>query len=256
MSVYSTVVAWRHAMESVLTIGPALSDVQWLAPTECPHWTVKDVYAHLIGGERWMAAGHPPVDQDLSSWTDGPVRERRDAPATSVLEELRHVYEQRRVQLGAGVDQEQPARLPMGQQSDLGMLLRTRAMDVWAHEQDIRRAVGMPGSLDSPAAAVAGQLFVAALPRIVAKSAQAPPGSVVRLATTGPVALDVAAAVDSSGRGSAVSPEPPVTAHVTLGWEAYTRLSCGRGDRADYEVTIAGDAALAERVLAHLAVTP
>lgn len=256
-SVYRAVVGWRHALESLLTLGPKLSDVQWGAPTECPDWTVKDIYAHVIGGERWMAEGHPRPAGGFTEWVSAPVTARRDTPGPLVLDELRQVYEQRRVQIdSSGIDPEAPAHLVTGQETSLGRLLEVRVFDLWAHEQDVRRAVGMPGNLDSPAAAVAGQLCVAALPRIVARAAGAPPGAAVRLTTTGEVTVDVAVAVDPDGRGALVSPDRSVVAHLALGWEAYTRLSCGRGARSDYEVRITGDRALAEKILSHLTITP
>jgi uncharacterized protein (TIGR03083 family) len=255
-SVYRSVIAWRHTLESLLALGPQLSDVQWSAPTECPDWTVKDIYAHVIGGEQWMSDGHPQPP-DFAEWVAGPVRAHRDTPAAVLLEELRNVYEQRRVQLESGpVDADVAAHLATGQRVDLGHLLRVRVFDLWVHEQDIRRAVGKPGNLDSPAAAIAGELCVAALPRIVARAAGAPPGSAVRVTTTGEVPLDVAVAIGPDGRGSLVAPDRTTSAHLTLGWESYTRLSCGRGARSDHEVKITGDRALAEKVLSHLTITP
>jgi uncharacterized protein (TIGR03083 family) len=256
-SLYRSVAAWRHAFEAVLSIGPSLSDQEWAAPTECPKWTVKDVYAHLIGGERWMAAGHPLPEEGIDAWAAEPVLARREAAPTALLDELREVYEQRLVQLERdGLDPDQPTHLATGRPATAELLLRSRVMDAWVHEQDIRRAVGRPGNLASPAAAIAGDLFVAALPRIVAKTAKAPVGTAVRLTTTGEVTIDVAVTVDRSGRGTLVAPDRRAAAQITLGWEAYTRLSCGRGSRADHEIRITGDRALAERVLANLTVTP
>lgn len=256
-SLYRSVAAWRHTLESVLSIGPLLSDPEWASPTECPKWTVKDVYAHLIGGELWMAAGHPLPEEGIDAWAAEPVLARRDAGPTAILEELRKVYEQRLIQLERdGLDPDEPTHLATGQAVTAEHLLRSRVMDAWAHEQDIRRAVNRPGNLASPAAAIAGDLFVAALPRIVAKTAKAPAGATFRLTTTGEVTIDVAVAVDRAGRGSLVAPDRRAVSHATLSWESYTRLSCGRGSRADHEVRITGDRALAERVLASLTVTP
>jgi uncharacterized protein (TIGR03083 family) len=256
-SVYRTVAAWRHTMESILALGGKLTDQQWLTPTECPDWTVKDIYAHLVGGEQWMADGHPLPEQNFGQWAAAPVRARREVPAPAVLEELRKVYELRRMQLESGkLDPGQAAHMATGQAMPLGMLLQVRVLDAWAHEQDIRRAVGIPGNLDSPAAAIAGELFTAQLPRIVAKTAKVPPGSVIRLTTTGQVPIDVAVAVGDDGRGSLVSPRPAATVHLTMSWEAYTRLSCGRGNRDDHDVTVAGDRRLADRVLANMTTTP
>jgi uncharacterized protein (TIGR03083 family) len=255
-SVYRSVVAWRHAIESVLSIGRRLSVPEWSAPTECPKWTVKDVYAHLVGGELWMAAGHPLPEAGIDAWAAEPVLARRDATPAAVLDELREVYERRRVELDrGGIDPDQPVHLADGRSATLDLLLRFRVVDAWVHEQDIRRAVGRPGNLASPGAAVAGDLFVAALPRIVAKDAKVPPGATIRLTTTGEVGIDVAVSVDRTERGALVAPGRPALAHLTMGWEAYTRLSCGRGARSDYEIRVLGDRAVAERVLAHLATT-
>jgi uncharacterized protein (TIGR03083 family) len=204
-----------------------------------------------------MAAGHPLPEEGIDAWAAGPVLARRDLPPAAVLDELRVVYEQRRLQLDrGGIDPDQPTHLAIGRPAPLELLLRARVLDVWVHEQDIRRAVGRPGNLASPGAATAGDLFVAALPRIVAKLAGAPAGSAVRLTTTGEVGVDVAVAVDRSGRGALVAPGRPALAHLTMGWEAYTRLSCGRGSRADHDIRVTGDRALAERVLASLTITP
>lgn len=256
-SVYQSVTAWQHALESILSMGGSLTDPEWAAPTECPKWTVKDIYAHLVGGEAWMADGHPPPPDGFETWVAEPVRARRGTAPGIVLDELRRVYELRQSQLERHpVDPDQPTQMVTGQPMTLEQLLRVRVLDVWVHEQDIRRAVGRPGNLASPGAAIAGERFVGALPRIVAKSAQAPPGATVRLTTRGEVDIDVAVTVNGDGRAALVAPSRSATCHATLGWEAYTRLSCGRGSRADHDIRIAGDRSLAERVLANLAVTP
>jgi uncharacterized protein (TIGR03083 family) len=256
-SVYRSLTAWRQTLESVLSLGHTLSDPDWASPTECPKWTVKDVYAHLIGGERWMATGHPRPEEGIDAWSAGPVLARRDATPAAILDELREVYEQRLVQVERdAIDPDAPAHLPTGAPATVEVLLRNRVFDIWAHEQDIRRAVGRPGNLASPAAAIAGEWLVSALPRIVAKDAEAAPGATLRLTTTGEVPIDVAVVVDRSGRGRLVAPNRSAQAHLTLRWESYTRLSCGRGARSDHEVRVTGDRALAERVLTHLAVVP
>lgn len=258
-SVNQSVAAWRHALEAVLSLGQSLPDPAWTFPTECPKWTVKDVYSHLVGGETWMAAGHPVPEQGIDEWTAAPVAARRDTPPVVVLDQLRSVYEQRRAQLAqAGdLDPEQPTHGPTGAPMTIARLLQLRVLDVWVHEQDVRRAVGKPGNLASPGAAVAGEVFVETLPRIVAKAAQAPPGATVRLTTRGPVEIDVAVAVNGDRHGALVTPGRSATCHLTMGWEAYTRRCCGRGDRGlDHEVRLTGDRALAERVLANLTITP
>lgn len=256
-SVYQSVSAWRHALESILMIGTTLPDAAWAAPTECPGWTVKDVYAHLLGGEEWMASGQPPLAGSMDDWTASHVAAHRDTTTPALLRRLREIFELRLLQLQRGpVVPTAPAPLPTGGTGTLEQLLRVRVLDVWAHEQDIRRAAGRPGNLASPGAAIAGELFTTALPTIVAKQAAATPGSSFRLTTKGELEIDLGVTVDHTGRGALAAPSQSATSHVQLSWEAYTRLSCGRGDRADYEIRTAGDRGLAERVLTHLTVTP
>lgn len=250
--------ALRHTLRASLALSTGLSDAEWAAPTECPLWTVGDIYAHLVGGERWMAEGHPAPTVPLQEWIDAAVAEQRGQPRQVVLAELAAMYDKRDGQLSALPDPRTPATYPWGRPTTVEDLLATRVLDCWVHEQDIRRAIGRPGNLGSPAALVTRDQFLLSLPRIVARHGNAPPGSTVRWTLLGDVGLDVAVAVDDSRRGRLMPPseaDPPST-HVMLGWESYARLSAGRGERADHQTWVTGDHSLGERVLAHLAVTP
>src|SRR5215831_8823070 len=93
------IAAWRHAMDASIALGDGLASEQWRARTECPKWTVRDVYAHLVGGEEWMAAGHPRPDEGLARIAEGPVAARRRYSGAEVLAELKDVYGQRSRQL-------------------------------------------------------------------------------------------------------------------------------------------------------------
>lgn len=252
------IAAWRQSFDSVLAAGEALSGRDWNAPTECPGWNVKDVYSHLVGLELWMSAGHPRPERGLAQVADEPVAARRQASPAAVLAELRSVYRHRCEQITAiGPDPGQPAFTAWGQPAPLGTLWQHRAFDVWVHEQDIRRAVGAPGNLDSPGALVAREMFTSSLPLVVARRAAAPPGSVVRFSVEGPVAFDhcILAGDDRRGR---LAPESAgkVTTMLSMDWESFARLACGRilPDRAAVGMT--GDTGLGARVLAHLSITP
>src|SRR5262249_31044115 len=143
-------------------------------------------------------------------------------------------------------------------------LLRMRAFDAWVHEQDVRRAIGAPGNLDSEGAKIAAEIFVSALPRIVGKTAGAPPGSVVRFTVEGELPFDGTVVVDESGRGQLMSPDnaPGSTLQVRMGWETFARLGAGRIAPWSAEVSVLslgsaeGDGALAARILEGLAITP
>ncbi len=60
-------------------------------------------------------------------------------------------------------------------------LLSNRPVDVWMHEQDIRRAIGRPGGYSSPAAAHVMGVFGQALPMVVGKRVAPPVGTTVTL---------------------------------------------------------------------------
>jgi uncharacterized protein (TIGR03083 family) len=257
-STQPAIAAWRHSLDAVLDLGDRLTDAQWSARTECPEWSVGDVYAHLIGAELWMIAGHPRPE-NYRVWSRRPVAARRDIPRDEILDELRDVYAQRCAQLRAYPPEAcGPAITAQGQPITLGFLLVIRAFDTWVHEQDIRRATGHGGNLDSPGALLARDLFLGSLPRIVAHDARADPGQVLRLTVTGLVEFDEAVVVDAERRGHLAAPvnAGPSTAHVTVGWESFARLACGRIEPRDAHGTVSGDDRFAARILTHLVITP
>jgi uncharacterized protein (TIGR03083 family) len=253
------IAAWRQTLDAMIALGDELTDTDWKQRTECPEWNVQDVYAHMIGGELWMSAGHPLPERGMAQWADEPVATRRDWAPETVLAELREVYARRLAEIAASPpDPDLTTHTAYGLPVTLGTLWSFRAFDVWVHEQDVRRAVGRPGNLDSPGAHVGKSFFTAQLPRIVAKLAGAPRGSLVRLTATGPVPVDLAVRVGDDGRGSLVpvTDEDQPTAHVATDWETYARLGCGRIAPDTPAVTVDGDRELAHRVLANLTITP
>jgi uncharacterized protein (TIGR03083 family) len=254
--------AWDQTMRACVALGEPLTAEEWGRPTECPEWTVKDIYAHLVGGEVWMAEGHPPPAQGLARIADEPVRERREHSGPRVLAELRDVLTKRTQQIrDTPPDPDAPTMTAYLQPVTVGILYRMRAFDAWVHEQDIRRALDRPGNLDTPAAEISRSIFVAALPRVVAKLAGAPPGARVRLSVTGPVAFDQTITVDEHRRAhladlAAAEPSEAPTVALHTDWETFSRLAAGRIPPPTAPVEITGDAALGARILANLAVTP
>lgn len=94
---------------------------------------------------------------------------------------------------------------------------------------------------------------------MVAKLAGAPAGTVVAVDVTGPLEFRRTVRVDETGRGSvdaSVTLAPDV--RLTLDWETYVRLACGRvrPEAVAGAVRVAGDTELAARVLAQFALTP
>jgi uncharacterized protein (TIGR03083 family) len=127
---------------------------------------------------------------------------------------------------------------------------------VWMHEQDVRRALGRPGNLDSAAAIHSADYLMESLPFIVAKRAGAPAGSVVRLEVAGHA--PVTAVVGDDGRGRLSAPaeagEPTVT--LAMDRETFVVLAGGRRAAGPDDVRVTGDTDLGERGLAAMGVTP
>ncbi|GAA1394642.1 maleylpyruvate isomerase family mycothiol-dependent enzyme [Catellatospora coxensis] len=251
--------ACRHSLHALAKIGDQLTDEQWAAPTDCPGWSVADVYAHVVSLEQWMADGGAAPAGPPQQLIDSGVEQWRGAARGEVLAALHELLPVRERQL---TDELRAADAPgwwgwANTAVPFAVQLSARAFDLWVHEQDVRRAVRRPGNLGSPGAQNARDLVLQALPRIVAKKAGAAAGSAVRFTTLGELPQDFAVYVDEQGRASVVpSDTHRSTAHATLSWEAYTLLATGRSTRDRQQVWLTGDVALAESVLDHLNIAP
>lgn len=245
--------AWQHAAASVLALEPA----DWDVPTDLPGWTAKDVLAHLVHLERVLVDGEPQQRGGSvvpSDYTNAGVAALRDVPVEQLRADLADLVAQRVETLADLPDPAATAvNTPAGVEWNWETALRNRAIDVWMHEQDIRRAVDLPGGLDSPGAHVTAQSFAFALPYVLGRKVGGPAGTTVRWVVTGPVELDVTLGIDESGRAGATSESPDAT--LTMGTETFTILAGGRRGPEAVDVVVEGDAALAEAVLAKMAVT-
>jgi uncharacterized protein (TIGR03083 family) len=249
--------AWKQALDAAIVLASSFDEADWSTATECPGWTVKDVYAHLVGGEVWMSQGHPRPETGLAHIADEPVAARRATTGDAVVAELREVFALRQRQLrDEPEDPDAPTYTAYLQPTTVGVLLRMRAFDAWVHEQDIRRAVGRAGNLASAGAEVAREFFLLGLARVVAKVAGAPPGSSVTLSVNGELAFEQSIVVDENRRGQLAPPVAEPTVRIATDWETFSRLAAGRifADTANLDVT--GDRELAGTILANAALTP
>lgn len=259
--------AWTHSIEAISELCAPLSEGEWNRATSCPGWSVRDVVSHVIAQESELLGDPRPIHtlpRDLrhvvdepSRYTEVPVDVRRCHTGPEMTAELEYTIIRRSRALrneSRGADD--TVRGIMGRDMTLENLLHMRAFDTWVHEQDVRRALDRPGNLDAPGAAVTRDWLVRSLPKVVAKDAAAPPGSAVVFDVHGAVEFMRTVRVDGDGRGSVdgrVSLGPSVT--LTLDWETYVLLQCGRIRASAAEVKLEGDEKLGRSVVESMAVT-
>lgn len=269
-SLQSSIDAWTHSIEAITELVTPLVEGEWNGPTDLPGWSVRDVVSHIIGVECEMLGDPRPIHslpRDLYHVRSESARRmevqvdvRRHHTSPEMLSELEYTVIRRSRQLRNETRQpDAVVRSPLEEDRSLEFVLQQRAFDVWVHEQDLRRALGKPGNLDSPGAYLTRDLLVKVLPGVVAKRAQAPAGSAVVFDVTGAVEFMRTVRTDAEGNGTvdgSVSLGPTVT--IALDWEIFVRLACGRVRPAAVaeQVKIDGDRELAEVILGHLAVTP
>ncbi len=264
----STLVAvWWEAVDSFTRVLEHVGDDQWATPTDLPGWDVHAIAAHTAHLES-LLAGRPHDDVEvgeaphargmMGQFTEQGVVARRDRTPDALITEIRESTTARHTQLLADppTDASAPAPGPFGAIGwTTGLLLRNRPLDVWMHEQDVRRALDLPGNLDSAPARHSADYLMESLPFVVAKRAQAPVGSVVRLEVAGHD--PVTAVVGEDGRGRPADPDDGAPT-VTLATDRETFVVLAGGRRPDERggVRVSGDAELGERVLAAMGVTP
>ncbi|MCW2948876.1 MAG: hypothetical protein JWR24_5593 [Actinoallomurus sp.] len=251
----SNIDAFEQTARSMAEVGGDLGAEDWGRATECPGWSVKDQYSHVLGVERWLLGESGGGDRRTTANTALDVEAFRSRAPQEILSELRGVIDRRAEGLRSGtVDLAEVVDTPFGKAMPYGDFIRFRAFDVWMHEQDVRRAVGRPGNLDSPAAECAGLILGGALTFVVGKRAAAEPGQTVVIETP-ERSWRVEVGDDRRARFSGDGATEP-TVRLSMAWETFIRLGGGRMRGADADVKVAGNRELAGRVLASMAITP
>ncbi len=242
----------------------SLSEDEWCAPTDLPGWSVKDNVSHVVGvelillGEPYPSAhvlpeGLDHLRSDVARFMEVPVDLRRSRSGASVLAELRSVVSRRLAALsspGLTLETEVPGIL--GRPTTLGALLPLRVFDCWTHEQDVRRALGLPRSLTSPAALVSRARLLRGLTTLGEDVPRALGRSMV-VSTTGAV-TSVATVPFAEGFAWSEGASPDADVRVTCDFETFLLLGTGRVHHAD--VLIEGDVALGRELVRVFAVTP
>ncbi|KUL35993.1 hypothetical protein ADL22_25850 [Streptomyces sp. NRRL F-4489] len=269
-SLQSSIDAWTHSIEAITELVTPLVEGEWNRATDLPGWSVRDIVSHVIGLECEMLGDPRPIHtlpRDLYHVRSESARRmevqvdvRRHHTAPEMLSELEYTIIRRSRQLRNETRQPDTIiRSPLDEDRTLEFVLDLRAFDVWVHEQDLRRALGKPGNLDSPGALVTRDLLVRLLPGVVANRAKAPARSTVVFDISGPVEFMRTVRIDAEGKATidgSVSLGPTVT--LAMDWDAFHRLACGRIRPAALaeQIKIDGDQELAQAILDNLAVTP
>lgn len=239
---------------------------QWSSPTDLPGWDVHAVVAHTAHLEA-LLAGRPHVDVEIGDaphargmmgqFTEQGVVARREDSPDALVTEIRESATIRHTELLADPPTDASVTAPglfgaIGW--SVGLLLRNRPLDVWMHEQDVRRAVGMPGGLDSEPAIHCATYLLESFGFTVGKRAKAPAGTTVRLTVSGHQPVTVS--VDDDGRGGVVDDVDEPTVELSMDRETFLLLAGGRRPVAPDSVNVSGDAELAARIMNAMAVTP
>jgi uncharacterized protein (TIGR03083 family) len=194
----------------------------------------------------------------MGQFTEIGVVSRRDRSSASIIEEIRESTAARHQSLVADPPTDPAAPAPgifgligWSQQT----LLRNRPLDIWMHEQDVRRAAGLPGGMDGAPAQHAADYLSEAFGFVVGKKVGPPARTTAVLAVEG--SPEVAVEVDESGRGQRL-PDVPAAPTVRLAMDrgSFIVLAGGRRAAEPGAVTIDGDAALGEAIVANLGTTP
>lgn len=261
------VAVWWQAVGDLLALLETLDEVDWARPTDLAGWTVHDIAAHTAHLEAVLAGAPeetvefepgPHVRGLLGYYTEQGVVARRGRRPAELIAEIRDSSTRRHDRLLADPPTDASARPEVifgGVPWDWRTLLRNRPLDVWMHEQDIRRAVDRPGNLDCAAGKHSADYLAESLPLVVAKRVGAPEGTTVVLRIPGSRPLSVR--VNPEGRGVRI-PEIPTTPTVRINMdrETFICLAGGRRPAGPGDVGLDGDQELGRRILDAMAVTP
>lgn len=237
-----------------------LTETQWKKMTELPGWTVQDTLSHLVSSEKGLH-GEPPtkhrandlsnVKNPIGEFNEHEIDARRGMSGAEVFAEWNEIAAKRRHTLTTADDSyfAREMMTPTGP-GTFADFLHIRVMDAWVHEQDIRRALSLPGNEACAAAEHSIGRFARSLPMVVGKRGKAPDGSLVTIMVTGPVSKTFHIATNN-GKAAHVEGADKSLCTISLDSDTYVALCCGRQfwQPGDGRVRINGDLELASRIM-------
>lgn len=241
----SAVEALSRAADAFYRLLCALGDEDWRMPV-LRDLDVQGLVGHLTGVEydvQRCVAGDQEVAEanHVESTQPAAARQAGRPPAQTRIEwrgEVQRTLElvQASGDLDAGVAVH-CMRLP------LSALLVVRAFELWTHDNDIRRAAGLPASVpDASTLTLMTRLAARLLPHGAARVGLREPVS-LRLVLTGPGGGTWDIAI---GEG----PSDPAGVRIVTDAAGFCRLAANRVTPADLDLHVTGDAGRATEVLA------
>lgn len=251
----------------LLTILKALPPTDWARPTACSTWLVKDVAAHLLGGNLgrlWDRKGIPAssehpvqdydelvglINRDNEAWVQAA---KRISP--KILIEFLDLTDRRLYDHFRNLDQDKPARITVAWASDdippNWFDIAREYTEKWLHQQHIREAVGQP-LLTAPAwLSPALDTFMRGLPRAF-RNVGATDSTSISVQIVGEAGGEWSLVREGLHWRLFVGRDPQASCHVqidqNLAWRLFTKGVAPEDARR--QVRIDGDAGLGKQVL-------
>jgi uncharacterized protein (TIGR03083 family) len=213
-------------------------EAAYQAATPCPGWSVRDVLSHLIGFELMLQGGSVPahegpwpshVKNPVGEINEAFVQAYRDTPGDELLsifrrttalsiERLRGLSDEEWEKVGWSPEGERPYH----------RFQETRVLDSWIHLQDMRDALLEPADDHGPGEEIVVNRFESVLPYVLAKRANAPDGTVVRINLSGRLARSVLLEVENGRAAARETSEKIPNLELSTAVAIFWRRAAGR----------------------------
>lgn len=262
----------RHVDRRLIDLLRSLRPDEWELPTVAPRWSVRDVAAHLLdtalrklsaGRDRcWVEKVEIHSHQDVITLVNRLNREgvtvyRRLSPG--VLIDLMHRACDQTADFYESLDPFAPAAIGVswaGEMTSLVWFDNARELtERWHHQQQIRLATNRPGIMIPAFYYPVLDTFMRGLPHTY-RDVAAPVGTAILVEVSGDCGGQWRLVKAEAGWVFSNEPAADIAAHIvipqTVAWRVFTK---GIDRQAVYpELTLSGDAALAENVLKLVAI--
>lgn len=259
-------------LAALLELLEQLAEDEWAEPTVCAGWSVKDVAAHLLGGDVGVLSrgrdGYTPDGQQIEGWeelvalinrlnAEWVTASRRLSPR--LLTHLLQITGEQVVTYFRTLDPDAiggPVSWAGPEPAPVWLDLAREYTERWLHQQHIREAVDRPGLTSPRYLGPVLFTFVHALPRSF-QDVPAATGTAVVLFIDGPAGGTWTVRREAAGWKLYVGREDrPATSEVDLpsaiAWRLFTRGIMP--EVAQGQIQIRGEEALGERLLGTVAI--